>query len=135
MSKYHRCLVDIIHKHGGYARLHSHGNLKDILNYIVDTGCMRLDPIEPPPQGDVKLSYVRKHYGKNMVLFGNIEASDLENLSQEKFHKKIKIAISEGTSGEGKGFVLMPSACPYGHKLSITAMKNYETMINEIEKL
>jgi len=135
VTKYDRHLVDIIHKHGGYARLHSHGNLKEILDYIVDTGCMGLDPIEPPPQGDVELSYVRQNYGKELVLFGNLEASDLENLSQEKFREKIKIAISEGTTGEGKGFVLMPSASPYGRKLSSVAMKNYETMIEEIEKL
>ena len=128
-------LVDIIHKNNGWARLHSHGNLKDILDFITETGCMGLDPIEPPPQGDVELSYVRKHYGKDMVLFGNLEASDIENLKEDKFREKVKRAISEGTTGEGRGFVLMPSACPYGRRLSATAMKNYETMIEEIEKL
>jgi len=135
VTKYAGRLVDIIHKNNGYARLHSHGNLEKILDFIVETGCMGLDPIEPPPQGDVELSYVRKNYGKDMVLFGNLEASDIENISQEKFREKVKRAISEGTAGEGKGFVLMPSACPYGRKLSATAMKNYETMIEEIEKL
>lgn len=135
VTEYDRRLVEIIHKNNGWARLHSHGNLKNILNFIADTGCMGLDPIEPPPQGDVELSYVRKHYGKDMVLFGNLEASDIENLKKDKFREKVKRAISEGTAGEGRGFVLMPSACPYGRKLSATAMKNYETMIEEIEKL
>lgn len=135
VTKYDKRLVEIIHKNDGYARLHSHGNLKKILDFIVETGCMGLDPIEPPPQGDVELSYVRKHYGKDMVLFGNLEASDLENLQEAKFREKVKRAISEGTAGEGKGFVLMPSACPYGRKLSVTAMKNYETMIEKIEKM
>lgn len=135
VTKYAGRLVDIIHQNNGYARLHSHGNLKDILDFIVETGCMGLDPIEPPPQGDVELSYVRKHYGKDMVLFGNLEASDIENLKHEEFREKVKRAISEGSAGEGKGFVLMPSACPYGRKLSAKAMKNYEVMIEEIEKL
>ena len=135
VTGYNKRLVEIIHKNGGYARLHSHGNLMKVLDFIADTGCMGLDPIEPPPQGDVELSYVRKHYGKDMVLFGNLEASDIENLPATKFREKVKRAISEGTAGEGRGFVLMPSACPYGRKLSATAMKNYETMISEIEKL
>jgi hypothetical protein len=135
VTGYNKRLVEIIHRHGGYARLHSHGNLKNVLDYIVDTGCMGLDPIEPPPQGDVELAYVRKNYGQNMVLFGNLEASDLENLPEDKFREKIKRAISEGTSGEGRGFVLMPSSSPYGRKLSITAMKNYEAMVDEIEKI
>ena len=135
VTKYAGRLVEIIHNNNGYARLHSHGNLGEILDYIAETGCMGLDPIEPPPQGDVELSYVKKHYGKDMVLFGNLEASDIENLPNEKFREKVKRAISEGTTGEGRGFVLMPSACPYGRKLSATAMKNYEVMIDEIEKL
>jgi Uroporphyrinogen decarboxylase (URO-D) len=135
VTKYNKRLVEIIHRNGGYARLHSHGNLEKILALIVETGCMGLDPIEPPPQGDVELAYVRKKYGKELVLFGNLEASDLENLSEYKFREKIKQAISEGTAGEGRGFVLMPSACPYGRELSNVAMKNYEAMIDEIERL
>ncbi|MDD5596519.1 MAG: uroporphyrinogen decarboxylase family protein [Victivallaceae bacterium] len=135
VTGYDRRLVEIIHKYNGYARLHSHGNLMKILDYIADTGCMGLDPIEPPPQGDVQLSYVRKNYGKDMVLFGNLEASDIENLNEAAFREKVKTAIAEGTAGEGRGFVLMPSACPYGRRLSKTAMTNYETMISEIGKL
>ena len=135
VTEYDKRLVDIIHSSGGYGRLHSHGNLKDILDHITDTGCMGIDPIEPPPQGDVELSYVRENYGKDLVLFGNLEASDLVNLAENKFREKIKKAISEGTAGDGRGFVLLPSACPYGRKLPLTAMKNYEAMIDEIEKL
>lgn len=132
---YDKRLVEIIHRNGGYARLHSHGNLKGILDMIVETGCMGLDPLEPPPQGDVELAYVRENYGKDLVLFGNLEASDIENLPEDRFREKIKRAIAEGTAGQGRGFVLMPSACPYGRKLSTVAMKNYEAMIDEIEKL
>ena len=133
--RYDTAMVESIHKYGGFARLHSHGNLKDILDDIVSTGCMGLDPIEPPPQGDVELSYVRKNYSRELVLFGNLEASDIENLSAEEMEKKIVQAIEEGTSGEGRGFVLMPSSCPYGRKLSTRALKNYEKIIEVIEKL
>ncbi|MCF6175702.1 MAG: hypothetical protein L3J71_08040 [Victivallaceae bacterium] len=134
-ADYCATMVDIIHKHGGYARLHSHGNLKDILGYIAGTGCVGLDPIEPPPQGDVELSYVRGNYGKDMVLFGNLEACWIENMEPEKFRSKVRQAIDEGTAGEGRGFVLMPSSSPYGRKLPALAMKNYEIMIDEIEKI
>jgi uroporphyrinogen-III decarboxylase len=133
--KYVKPMVDIIHKHGGFARIHSHGRLKAILDHIVSTGCMGLDPVEPPPQGDVELAYVRKNYGKDLVLFGNLEASDIENLSADKFREKVKTALDEGTRGSGRGFVLMPSACPYGRKLSPVSMRNYEVMIEETERL
>ena len=128
-------MVDSIQRHGGFARIHSHGRLKSVLDYISATGCTGLDPIEPPPQGDVDLLYVRQHYGRQMTLFGNLEASDLENLETLEFEKKILKAIREGTSGEGRGFVLMPSACPYGRILSSLAMRNYEKMAEIVEKL
>ena len=134
-ADYCTVMVNIIHKHGGYVRLHSHGMLKDVLDHIVGTGCVGLDPIEPPPQGDVELSYVRKNYGKDMVLFGNIEACWIENMAPEKFRSKVRQAIDEGTAGEGRGFVLMPSSSPYGRTLPALAMKNYEIMIEEIEKI
>ena len=130
---YDKQIVDIIHKHEGYARIHSHGRLKDVLDFIAKTGCMGLDPIEPPDQGDVELKYVREKYGEQMVLFGNLEATDLENLSTDKFAEKIKAALEEGVSSDGRGFVLMPSACPYGRKLNNNILPNYEKMIELAE--
>lgn len=132
VTRYDQPLVEAIQRHGGFARIHSHGRLRDILDTIAETGCLALDPIEPPPQGDVSLSFVRGKYGRQMALFGNLEASDLENLSEERFREKIATALREGTAGEGRGFVLMPSACPYGRELSRTALRNYELMVEMV---
>jgi len=133
--QYDRRMVDLIQKHGGYARIHSHGRLHDVLDGLVSTGCAGLDPIEPPPQGDVSLAYVQKKYGRQLVLFGNLEISDIETLPTEQFKKKIRTALREGTDGDGRGFILMPSACPYGRVLAPLTLKNYETMIAEVEHL
>ena len=126
VTEYVKPMVDCIHRHGGYARIHSHGRLKDILDLICATGCDALDPIEPPDQGDVELAYVRERYGRQLVLFGNLEATDLENLPTPAFEKKVRQALKEGPGG--RGFVLMPSACPYGRKLSALTLANYEAM-------
>ena len=107
--------------------------MKAILDAITSMGANGLDPVEPPPQGDVELGYVREKYGKQMVLFGNLEASDVENLPTTQFADKVKRAIAEGTAGSGRGFVLMPSACPHGRRLSALAMKNYEQIIEIVE--
>ena len=127
--RYDRPMVESIQRWGGYARIHSHGRLRQILDEIVSTGCDGLDPIEPPPQGDVTLSFVRERYGKQLTLFGNLEASDIENLPTREFREKVFRALEEGTAGEGRGFVLMPSACPYGRVVSRLAMANYEAMV------
>jgi hypothetical protein len=135
VCRYVTPMIEAIHRHGGYARIHCHGKEKLILDDIVGMGADALDPIEPPPQGDVELKYVREKYGDRLVLFGNLEACDIENLPTDQFAEKIKRALDEGTSGNGRGFVLMPSACPYGRELPSLAMKNYEKMVEIVESL
>ena len=126
-------MVKAIQAGKGYARIHSHGRLRLILDAITATGCDGLDPIEPPPQGDMRLAEVRAQVGGQMVLFGNLEASDLENLSDADFREKVRTALDEGMGG--RGFVLMPSACPYGRVLSTRALRNYEVMVAEVERI
>jgi uroporphyrinogen-III decarboxylase len=130
--EYVKPMVDLIHRYGGYARIHSHGRLREILDLICATGCDGLDPIEPPEQGDVELADVRERYGGKLVLFGNLEASDIENLPAPQFEAKVRKALKEGPGG--RGFVLIPSACPYGRKLSPLALANYETMVRCVEQ-
>ncbi|MHC4714260.1 MAG: hypothetical protein ACYTAN_13490, partial [Planctomycetota bacterium] len=127
--RYDTPIVEAIAAEGGYARIHCHGRIRAVLDFILQTGCAGLDPVEPPPQGDVELGWVRRNYGKHLTLFGNIEVADLENLPTARFADKVKRALDEGTAGEGKGFVLMPTACPYGRKLKSLTVRNYEKMI------
>ena len=122
-------MIDLIHESGGYARIHCHGNIRDILDDIVSMGADAIDPIEPPPQGDVDLKYVREQYGDQLVLFGNMECADIENLPTPEFEKKVTRALEEGTAGPGRGFVLMPSASPYGRVLGDLALENYRAMV------
>jgi uroporphyrinogen-III decarboxylase len=131
--RYTKPMVEMIQRHGGYVRLHSHGRLRDILDDIAGMGCDGLDPIEPPPQGDVPLREVRERHGRQMVLFGNLEASDLVNLPPEQFAAKIRQALDEGTAGTGRGFVLQPSACPCGRVISPRVLRNYELMVELAE--
>jgi len=132
--RYVRPMVEAIQRHGGYARIHSHGRLKDILDLIASTGCDGLDPIEPPPQGDVELAYVRRRHGRQMVLFGNLEIADITNMPTAQFSGKVQQALREGLEGEGRGLVLMPSSCPYGREVSELTLRNYELMVELAEK-
>ncbi len=122
-------MVRAIEEHGGFARIHCHGRLKAILPYFVEMGASATDPIEPPPQGDVELAYVRRQYGKHLALFGNLECSDIENMPPADFEKVVAKSLKDGTAGEGRGFVLMPSSAPYGRLITPTTMANYEAMV------
>jgi hypothetical protein len=135
-------MVEMIEKHGGFARIHCHGRIRAVLDYIVEMGAAAIDPIEPPPNGDVELDYVRREYGADLVLFGNLELADIENMEPREFEKVVEKALIDGTSGEparGRsdpvqgvalgGFVLMPSSAPAGRKITLRMMTNYQTMI------
>jgi len=128
-------MVETIQKYGGFARIHCHGRIRAVLDYIVEMGAAAIDPIEPPPQGDVELEYVRREYGRELVLFGNIEIGDVENMEPSEFEKVVEKTLKDGTSPanpscrKGRGFVLMPSSAPNGRKITPVMMANYETMI------
>jgi len=131
--RYTAPMVQAIERHGGFARIHSHGRLRAILPHIAGMGASGLDPVEPPPQGDMELSEIRRGYGRQLVLFGNIEVSEIENLPPAQFERRAAQALRDGTAGEGRGFVLMPSAAPYGRKVTPRTMANYETMVRLVE--
>ena len=122
-------MVEAIQRNGGFARIHCHGRIRAVIDYIVEMGAAAIDPIEPPPQGDVELAYVRRKYGRELVLFGNLEAADIVNMEPTEFEKVVEKSLKDGTSGEGRGFVLMPSSGPHGRKITARTMANYETMV------
>jgi len=126
-------MVRAIQKHGGFPRVHCHGRLRAILDDIVAMGADATDPVEPPPQGDVELDYVRQRYGDRLVLFGNIELCDIELMEPAEFRKVVEKALADGTRGQGRGFVLMPSSAPNGRHISLRILKNYETMVELAE--
>lgn len=122
-------MVESIQKYGGFARIHCHGRIRAVLDYIAEMGADAIDPIEPPPHGDVELAGVRRKYGKDLVLFGNLEIADLESIEPADFEKTVEKALIAGTSGKARGFVLMPSSAPNGRKITPGTMANYETMV------
>ena len=61
--------------------------------------------------------------------FGNLEVCDIENLPPAQFEQVVARALREGTSGEGRGFVLLPTAALYGRQITQQSMQNYETIV------
>jgi len=110
VTSYDAELVDLLHRYKGYARLHSHGKVKKVLNSIREMEIDAIDPLEPPPDGDVELKDARKILGNEVVLIGNIEERLFEIGSKDDIERQVKKAINEGAS-EG-GFILCPTAMP-----------------------
>ncbi|MCL5280780.1 MAG: hypothetical protein M1376_12840 [Planctomycetes bacterium] len=131
--RYTEPLVKTIRKHGGFARVHCHGRLNGILDLVCQMGADATDPIEPPPHGDVSLDYVRRRYGDRLVLFGNIEWSDIESMEAAAFERLVRQTLADGMQGQGRGFVLMPSSAPNGRRITPRILQNYEAMVRLTE--
>jgi hypothetical protein len=131
--RYTEPMVRAIKKHGGFARVHCHGRIAAVLDSICEMGADATDPIEPPPHGDVTLDYVRRKYGERLVLFGNIELSDIESMEPAPFGELVKQTLADGTGLQGRGFVLMPSSAPNGRQITSRILKNYETTVRLAE--
>ncbi len=112
---------------GGIPRIHCHGKISKVLDQFAMTDAEAIDPIEPPPDGDVELSYVKRKYGSKFCLFGNLELKELETSSRERIDYLVKKAMEDAK--EGSGFVLMPTAAPINVPLSKKTEENFLQMI------
>jgi len=128
-------MAALIKAHGGIVRIHSHGRIRNIADYFIQMGADATDPIEPPPHGDADIKYMREKYGKQLVLFGNIEISDIEFMPSDRFREMVRRTVGDATSGSGRGFVLTPTSAPYGRTISDLTFRNYSIMIEEVERL
>ncbi len=131
--RYVEPMIRAIHIHGGYARIHCHGRLKNILDMIAGMDADGLDPIEPPPQGDMELRDVREAPRPATRALRQPGNRRHRGAAHAPVHREGEAGIDEGTAGTGRGFVLMPSAAPFGREVSALAMRNYETIIRLVE--
>ena len=96
-------LVDLIHERGGRVWVHCHGKMGPVLERFVDMGIDVLNPIEPPPMGDITLAEAFERVGDRMGLEGNIETHDLMTGTREQVRDLVREAIA---AGRGKRHIL-----------------------------
>ena len=89
-------LIDLIHERGGSVWVHCHGKMGPVLERFADMGVDVLNPIEPPPMGDVTLSEAFARVGDRMGLEGNIETHDLMTGTHEEVTEIVREAIEAG---------------------------------------
>lgn len=100
-------LVSLIHDGGGFVWVHCHGKMRPVLRRFVEMGVDVLNPVEPPPMGDLTLGEAFALAGDDMALEGNIETHDLMTASPELLRAKIRSALD---SGRGRRHILCPSS-------------------------
>jgi len=103
MVPYDRKIVSAIHEKNGIAEIHCHGKVNNWLERFAATGADALDPLEPPPTGDIQdLGDAKKRIGDRVCLVGNVSYKELRNKAstERAVHGRIESAA------EGGGYVL-----------------------------
>ena len=113
---------------GVIPRIHSHGNIRGLLDEFVRSGTECIDPIEPPPDGNITLAEVKKGWGDKLVLMGNIELRDLETSDPEHIRQLVKQAMDDAK--EGGGFILYPCSVPLDAELKPKTEENIIAMLD-----
>ncbi|MFH1566739.1 MAG: uroporphyrinogen decarboxylase family protein [Gemmatimonadota bacterium] len=86
--------------------LHSCGRNQALAEMLVaDTDVGMLNPLEPPPMGDIDLAAVKRTHGRRLALMGNLHTTDvmLRGSTREVRREGLKAIRA---AGEGGGFVL-----------------------------
>lgn len=116
-----------IREAGAIPRIHCHGRISKILDQFALTEAQAIDPLEPPPDGDIELAEVKRLYGKQFCLLGHIELRELEQSDPRRIDRLVREAMDAGKPG-GR-FILMPTAAPINVPLSPKTEANYLQMI------
>lgn len=127
VTGYVKVYCELINQAGGISRVHSHGKVKQVLDDIVETGAMCVDPLEAPPDGDITLAEVKKQYGDKLILFGNMQLKDLEVKTADQIRQLTREVLDSAAGGGG--FVLLPTATPINIPLSRLTENNIITMV------
>jgi hypothetical protein len=101
--RYDQPVHDLIHEAAGMVWLHCHGKMDLVLERFADEGIDCLNPLEPPPMGDVTIAAARRRIGERMTIEGGIEVADLERVGPGELERMVADAVHQ--SGR-RGFIL-----------------------------
>lgn len=101
---YHKELADLCHSYKKYVHMHSHGSIKKILPYIIETGIDMLNPCDPYENMDLKS--LKEEIGDKITLVGGINKFFF-NWSTNKMKVFLEKTIKTGRVNGG--YILMDS--------------------------
>ena len=112
---------------GLYVIKHTDGNIKPIMDMIIDSGIDCLDPIDP--LGGMDLAEVKAGYGQRVALKGNVDCAALLTFgTTEEVIAATKDALRKGMPGGG--YILSSSNSIH----SAVKPENYLAMVNTLQK-
>ncbi len=107
---------------GFYVIKHTDGNIMPIIDQLVQTHPHALHSLDP--QGGVDIVEVKRRYGKELCLIGNVNCGLLDTGTDEEVVESVRYSLKNGMPGGG--YIFSTSNCIYtGMRLS-----RYELMLD-----
>ena len=123
VTPYHRELVALIHEYGFPASMHCHGRVRQVVGEAVRCGFDVLEPIEPPPQGDIDLPQLRAAAGENLALMGYVQDQDLHTATPERIRGHVAGIVD--VIGRESRFIATPTCTPFQFPPTERYVANY----------
>ena len=105
---------------------HTDGNINPILDQIASAGPDALHSIDP--QGGMDIAEVKKKYGKQMCLIGNVNCGLMDTGTEEQISESANYALKHGMPGGG--YIFSTSNCVY----TGMDLKKYELILDILKK-
>jgi len=94
---------------GFYTIKHTDGDIRPILDQLVDAHPHALHSLDP--QAGVDIAEVKRRYGKELCLIGNVNCGLLQSGTPEEIHENVRYALHSGMPGGG--YIFSTSNCVY----------------------
>ncbi len=118
--------VQAIHDLGVKAILHSDGDLRLILDHLVETGIDGYQSIDP--QANMDIREVKRRYGDRLILMGNVMTSMLQDGTDEEIRASVRYCCE--SAKPGGGYIFSTSNCLFKGM----PLRSYHIMLDEFEK-
>ena len=123
-------LIARAHAAGSLVHVHCHGNMRSTLEMVIERGGDYVEPMEPPPDGDMTMAEAKDLAAGRITLGGSIEARLIECESADVVEQAVRAAFEGGKHR----MILTTTAGPID-RMSPTAAENYHRLIDVWEEL
>lgn len=130
---YEKGLIQIIHAEGHLAMIHCHGRVRQVLEGMIETGVDAIEPIEPPPQGDITLTELMNCAAGRLGLLGYIQDQEFHSAPAGTMTRRVE-DIARVVDGR-TGYVMAPTCTPFQHPSTKTFLRNYTEWIEAAARI
>ena len=128
ITPYEKELVGMIKEAGHLSSIHCHGKVREVFDQFRHIGADVLEPMEPPPQGDISLEEALERTEGCICLMGYIQDQHLYTSKKGEMQEKVLLILRQVSSRSG--YIMTPTATPYMFPPPTDFVRNYVEFIH-----